>query len=360
MNFALPGQGVLGMSYTDEDIKAFHKACFGGKRKAVRPLLLAKPTLIAGVRSDGLSALHIAANGGHVKLCRLLLEAGAVVEAKESHGATPLSIAAQQGSAGVVKLLLEHKADPNSLRNDGVPPLFIAAQEGHAKVVAALLAGGAELDAELANGATALYIAAQKGNDKVVSVLLSKGARTDVRVDQVTPLEAAVRYGHLRCMDLLIRAGGSVYPSGVPVAAPGSGIVALNQLDDLQARLADVLHKTPIKSNSIGKDPEGRPLLGRPKLKKKDMEKLSKKEIADSYKLCVTTMAKMGDELMHIRGALKKELEETQKELTAWKSAYVLLQERDKVGGFRLPSIAETIAASGDDDDSSSHKEHII
>ena len=363
------------MSYSDARVEKFHKACFTGKRKPVKDLLDSEPAvLVNSCRSDGLAALHICANGGSAKLCRLLLDCGADLDVRESHGATPLSIAAQQGNARVARLLLDRGADVNARREDGVPPLFIAAQEGHFKVVEVLLAGGADKDFTRTNGATALYIAAQKGRENVVEVLLLHGAATDVKVDQATPLEAAVRAGHLRCAHLLIRAGGPVFAHSDP-ESPGRLDVggAMARLDKSLVLIDEALLSTAVHSDSIPKrneeDEKGLLLSTATRIKKKDLAKLSKKEVGEQCKNSLKTLGKVEKQLQQARTQLKREREERERELASWKAAYMLLQEVITKTGYTLPKAASlpshrlevgAAAIADGSDDSSSHREHIM
>jgi ankyrin repeat protein len=55
--------------------------------------------------------INQAAHGGHTAIIRLLLAAGAKVDAPEDEGQTALMIAAREGHMDVVRLLLEAGAD---------------------------------------------------------------------------------------------------------------------------------------------------------------------------------------------------------------------------------------------------------
>ena len=98
--------------------------------------------------------LHFAAEAGQVDAVRLLLAAGAHVDAFEVLEGTPLTHAAAAGHADVVRLLLEAGADPNRAFLDpesqdcyewgcSLSPLEAAAKGGHVEVVLILLQAGA-------------------------------------------------------------------------------------------------------------------------------------------------------------------------------------------------------------------------
>jgi ankyrin repeat protein len=54
-----------------------------------------------------ISLLYLAALKGHVELCCMLVEAGAVVEARDDKQSTPLHWAAQQGHVELCRMLVE-------------------------------------------------------------------------------------------------------------------------------------------------------------------------------------------------------------------------------------------------------------
>ncbi len=61
--------------------------------------------------NEGLTPLIAASRNGHIKVVRLLLDAGAEAALPNSWGVTPLHVASNNGYVEVVKLLLEKGAD---------------------------------------------------------------------------------------------------------------------------------------------------------------------------------------------------------------------------------------------------------
>ncbi|GAQ78214.1 hypothetical protein KFL_000090600 [Klebsormidium nitens] len=99
-------------------------AALSGDLNKVRRILDRTP-LQGGQDDDqgGYTPLHYAARNGHQDICRLLLERGAVVDARTPAGrATPLHRAAYGGHVDIVKLLLRHGADPRAKDADGQTP----------------------------------------------------------------------------------------------------------------------------------------------------------------------------------------------------------------------------------------------
>lgn len=93
---------------------ALMMACLRGLRAWV-PRLIERG---AAVNRSGWSPLLYAASGGDAEIVRLLLKAGADLNARNPAGSTPLIMAARFGSEDVVMALLEAGADP-AARNPG-------------------------------------------------------------------------------------------------------------------------------------------------------------------------------------------------------------------------------------------------
>jgi uncharacterized protein len=84
-------------------------------------------------------ALHACiALGNSVEVARLLIEAGAKVNATAAGGYTPLHIAASNGNREMVLVLLENGADPSSRCDQDRTPADYARERGHAEVLALL------------------------------------------------------------------------------------------------------------------------------------------------------------------------------------------------------------------------------
>jgi ankyrin repeat protein len=132
--------------------------------------------------ADGTTALHWAARDSNLKAIRLLLKAGADVNASNRYGVTPLSLAVTSGDLATVKELLKAGADAKRALVEGETVLMTAARTGNAKIVRALIAHGADLEArESYYGETALIWAVAENHAETVAALLDAGAGVDVR-----------------------------------------------------------------------------------------------------------------------------------------------------------------------------------
>lgn len=91
----------------------------------------------------GVTPLHVAATRGDADAVRILLEAGAKIDARAEHDYTPLHEAAEQGHAGAVQVLLDAGADPFAKNGDGRDPARLAEAFGEAEIAAVIRAAQA-------------------------------------------------------------------------------------------------------------------------------------------------------------------------------------------------------------------------
>ena len=188
------------------DTKALVEAARQGRLEEVETRLK-KPQDPNVTNTQGWTALHFAAEHGHLECVRLLLEAGASVNPANGPF-TPLFVAVQQGYAEVVRLLLEAGT---SLNQDRVffDPLFVAVAQGHAEVVRLLVEAGADCD-QAHKGQGPLHSAAGQGHLEVVRILLAAGASCDLTAtDNVTALLMAASEGYTEIVRVLLEAGAS-------------------------------------------------------------------------------------------------------------------------------------------------------
>ena len=143
-------------------------------------------------QGDGMTALHWAAEYGDQELAKVLIYAGANVEAGTRIGGyRPLHIASRNGHAEIVKTLLAGKAEPNvTTSNSGVMPLHLAAASPSTETVGVLLDAGSDVNAvEGAWGQTPLIFAASANRIDTVRLLLDAGADPSVTTYVVDAVE---------------------------------------------------------------------------------------------------------------------------------------------------------------------------
>ena len=139
---------------TEDDYRPLYTAAEKGYVEIVRKLLA------KGARVDDPgrpllpdNALHAAARGCHVKIIKLLIDAGANVKAKNDRGKTPLHALAMSNCGEreclkVLQWLIDAGADIHAKDKQGGQPLHEAAQYGNVEMVKKLLELGANPWAE--------------------------------------------------------------------------------------------------------------------------------------------------------------------------------------------------------------------
>ena len=152
-------------------------AAMRGDVEAVRALIK-KGADVKAAQGDGMTALHWAGINRSPDMARLLIGAGADVNAPTRIGNhTPLHVAAETGAGDVIKVLADAGANVKAVTSTGVTPLHLAAESGTVDGIAALVAKGADVNArETAWGQTPLMFAAAKGRTDAVKALLQDKA----------------------------------------------------------------------------------------------------------------------------------------------------------------------------------------
>ena len=181
----------------------------------------------------GMSALHYAALYGSTESVRILLEAGADVNARNSGQSTPLIFGAY--NLEKTKLLVYKGADVNAVNDAGSRPLYTAVSvHGNAETVRYLIDHGADVKALGRAGTDLLQRAAMYSEPEVVRLLLDKG---------VDPKRAsnsgftALAYAFL-CEDggrrkMLLDAGSDVNAATRTAGTVKNGPIALTQITPL-------------------------------------------------------------------------------------------------------------------------------
>jgi ankyrin repeat protein len=247
---------------TDEN--GWHALLLAASRSDIYPekewrpitrLLIAAGSNVNHVDKCGRTALKAAigddpGNGSALDVMRILLEAGAEVDARDGDNAwTPLMTAVEEGNIEAVRLLVEAGADVNLMDDEGDTAWNMARRWGYAEIADLLQLAGAvepaDVEAQLHRAIlwgkteavarlleqsvdpntqdrynrSALLIAIENwGKEEIVRLLLDHGARIAEGKEAVTLLSAAVD-SHRPLLDahtivrLLIERGADIHAS---------------------------------------------------------------------------------------------------------------------------------------------------
>ena len=247
---------------------------------------------------DGVTAAHVAAQGGHLESLKMLIDAKADVTIVDDEGRTPLLLAVKGNYGDAASALVEGGADPNTpyVDDEGethnllldsiivensefaklliskgadiysedehkVTTLLQASHRGKTDVVKALLDSYAEnsgkpgwVDSASDEGITPLIAASSEGHIEVVKLLID--AKADVNAkdkDQTTSLMAAAARGHTDIVEVLLKSGAKVNEQNV------DGHTALmfayngkNQVDTLWERYTQFVKESEMEKKASG------------------------------------------------------------------------------------------------------------
>lgn len=188
---------------SDEDVsghRPLHGAASSGHSSTVELLLASGASVDAPTYVASRTSLHLAAQGGHAAIVKVLLEHGAAVDSRDKYKWTPL-MKATRGKIGkdvytdegdfldkyarlfagvgddhceVAKLLLDAGASVNAKDDKGCTPLHHAASSGHKGLVNLLLARGASLQARDDSGQRPIDYAGPTTDTELLQLLSIK------------------------------------------------------------------------------------------------------------------------------------------------------------------------------------------
>ncbi|EEP77938.1 predicted protein [Uncinocarpus reesii 1704] len=158
----------------------------------------------------GVTPTMLAIERGSMAIVKLLLDAGANMDAQDYHGQTALHISALNGQGEILKLLAEKGADLTIVDDIGRSPLMLAVNKHQNGLVKLLLETGAGVEAKAQDGSTALHLATFLGHDSMVELLLQKGADVNAKTrDNLTALHIATLSGFGTIEKLLLTSGAN-------------------------------------------------------------------------------------------------------------------------------------------------------
>lgn len=162
-----------------KDLDIFEAAAVGNCER-LRHLIAQDATSVRAVSADGWTPLHLAAAFAGPEPVTLLLEHGAHIH-QFSHNPLrnqPLhACISLNNSVDVVRVLLEAGADVNASQHGGYTPLLQAAAAGKKEIALLLLESGARPDCVCDRGKSAADYATERGHAEIAEILASYTAK---------------------------------------------------------------------------------------------------------------------------------------------------------------------------------------
>ncbi|KAM4601536.1 B-cell lymphoma 3 protein homolog isoform 2-T2 [Polymixia lowei] len=155
---------------------ALHLCCEYGRQDCLSVVLSRSSSAHLEIRNfEGLSPLHLAVQGGHKDLARMLLDAGADINAMDiKSGQSPLMHAVESNNVDLVHFLIESGSNVNGQSYSGNTALHGACGRGQVDTVRLLLKSGADCSLKNYHNDTPVMVAK---NNKIADVLRGKGSK---------------------------------------------------------------------------------------------------------------------------------------------------------------------------------------
>lgn len=124
------------------------------------------------------SALFMAASRGDSQQVQALLKRGIPVDSTDYFGKnTALIMAMRNPSSSTTRVLLDAGANVNAQNSFGNTALMLASSRGHIEIVRLLVSRGADVRMKNSHGHTALDSAVREGDLEVADILRKAGAK---------------------------------------------------------------------------------------------------------------------------------------------------------------------------------------
>ena len=149
---------------------------------------------------DGALPIALAANEGHLEICRFLIENIADKNPSNMNGTTALHVAAWFGQLEACKLIIEDAVDKNPQNHFGQTPLHLAANAGQLEICRLIIDSVEDKNPDI-NGWTPLHEAVCNGHLQVCKFIVEN---THEVIDKERLISWASMHGHIKLCKFLI------------------------------------------------------------------------------------------------------------------------------------------------------------
>jgi ankyrin repeat protein len=192
--------------------KAFSSSISSENPELIRLLLDAGADVNARCQTCyGRAAVQIALEYSNFTLFNELVAKGARIDVSDNKGRTLLHSVATNGNISIAEELLKANLDINAPDEDGATPVLYAAANGNLQLFKLFEEKGADLEVKEKNGSDLLFNAVTGENDTLVSYLISKGFYVNnTNEDNLTPLLYACYINNMAIVRILVNAGADL------------------------------------------------------------------------------------------------------------------------------------------------------
>ena len=203
--------------------QAIIEACIAGSTDDIALFIkLNRQAVINAKDLNNYTALHYACVMKKLAIVKMLLEAGARIDAENDKLRTPLHTAYESDdNIDVIDYLLTYEKENNCLPNSvplhdaksiiGATPLHSACSRGDIKAIELLIKSGVDINQETNTRCNSLHIACQNGHLHVVILLLKRDANINSKTYQkLTPLHYAALFGYTDIIEYLLKKGADI------------------------------------------------------------------------------------------------------------------------------------------------------
>jgi ankyrin repeat protein len=195
--------------------RLLHRFAAEPEARDTLPMLLQGGAEVYALDDNGDTAVHAAAQAGNMAMLQTLFDYDRSGINLAGADGTALGIAAAANNSAALRLIIDAGADLNAPDKNGLTPLMRAWQAGAFDTLQTLLQLGADIGAVNTDHKNILHMAAGANDVAALDILLAGGGAAHLQsrmpsADKLTPLHAAVREGAEDAARVLIAAGANV------------------------------------------------------------------------------------------------------------------------------------------------------
>ncbi|XP_067653126.1 ankyrin-3-like [Haliotis asinina] len=197
----------------DDGENILHMACQGGNVKIVKYILTQNIVDINGNDDNKMTPFLLAAYHGNSDVLELLVQKGANTLAVNRKRRNSLHLSCTGGHVDAAKCVLNQTSvDINSKDCEEMTPVMLAASHGKSEVFDMLMKKGADLSVIDKNGENILHCACRGGNVEIVNYILMQNI-VDINSKEYkekTPVMLAASHGKNEVFDILMKKGADL------------------------------------------------------------------------------------------------------------------------------------------------------